>query len=314
MDTIVHPFEPVYDENSRILILGSFPSVKSRENHFYYGHPQNRFWKVAAGITGSDVPVTVEEKRAFLLKHGIAVWDSIASCRIEGSSDSSIRDAVPNDIAGLLAKTDIRAVFCNGAKSWEMYHRYCERACGQKAGKLPSTSPANAAWSVERLTEAWKKELGAYLDSPFMVCPMVLEDYEQVHDLWMTIRGFSIRTIDDSRDGVERFLKRNPGISVTAKADGKIVGAILCGHDGRRGCLYHVCVHEDYRMHGIGRAMVTECMKALQREGINKVSLIAFTKNDIGNAFWRDVGWTKREDLNYYDFVLNRENIENFNA
>ena len=249
-----------------------------------------------------------------MLKHGIAVWDSIASCRIEGSSDSSIRDAVPNDIAGLLAKTDIRAVFCNGAKSWEMYHRYCERACGQKAGKLPSTSPANAAWSVERLTEAWKKELGAYLDSPFMVCPMVLEDYEQVHDLWMTIRGFSIRTIDDSRDGVERFLKRNPGISVTAKADGKIVGAILCGHDGRRGCLYHVCVHEDYRMHGIGRAMVTECMKALQREGINKVSLIAFTKNDIGNAFWREVGWTKREDLNYYDFVLNRENIENFNA
>lgn len=113
---------------------------------------------------------------------------------------------------------------------------------------------------------------------------------------------------------VERFLKRNPGISVVAEMDGRVVGAILCGHDGRRGCLYHVCVHEAYRMHGIGRAMVVHCMNALQQEGINKVSLIAFTKNDIGNAFWKQIGWTKREDLNYYDFVLNQKNIENFNA
>lgn len=143
---------------------------------------------------------------------------------------------------------------------------------------------------------------------------MQIEDYDQVYALWMTIRGFSIRTIDDSREGVERFLKRNPGISVVAEMDGRVVGAILCGHDGRRGCLYHVCVHEDYRMHGIGRAMVVHCMNALQQEGINKVSLIAFTKNDIGNAFWKQIGWTKREDLNYYDFVLNQKNIENFNA
>ena len=143
---------------------------------------------------------------------------------------------------------------------------------------------------------------------------MQIEDYDQVYALWMTIPGFSIRTIDDSREGVERFLKRNPGISVVAEMDGRVVGAILCGHDGRRGCLYHVCVHEDYRMHGIGRAMVVHCMNALQQEGINKVSLIAFTKNDIGNAFWKQIGWTKREDLNYYDFVLNQKNIENFNA
>ena len=143
---------------------------------------------------------------------------------------------------------------------------------------------------------------------------MQIEDYDQVYALWMTIHGFSIRTIDDSREGVERFLKRNPGISVVAEMDGRVVGAILCGHDGRRGCLYHVCVHEDYRMPGIGRAMVVHCMNALQQEGINKVSLIAFTKNDIGNAFWKQIGWTKREDLNYYDFVLNQKNIENFNA
>ena len=143
---------------------------------------------------------------------------------------------------------------------------------------------------------------------------MQIEDYDQVYALWMTIHGFSIRTIDDSREGVERFLKRNPGISVVAEMEGRVVGAILWGHDGRRGCLYHVCVHEDYRMHGIGRAMVVHCMNALQQEGINKVSLIAFTKNDIGNAFWKQIGWTKREDLNYYDFVLNQKNIENFNA
>ena len=148
----------------------------------------------------------------------------------------------------------------------------------------------------------------------FTVRSMQIEDYDQVYALWMTIHGFSIRTIDDSREGVERFLKRNPGISVVAELDGRVVGAILCGHDGRRGCLYHVCVHEDYRMHGIGRAMVVHCMNALQQEGINKVSLIAFTKNDIGNAFWKQIGWTKREDLNYYDFVLNQKNIENFNA
>lgn len=141
---------------------------------------------------------------------------------------------------------------------------------------------------------------------------MTIEDYSEVKALWMTIKGFAIRSIDDSYEGVERFLKRNPTTSVVAIEDGKVVGAILCGHDGRRGCLYHVCVHEDYRMHGIGKAMVVFCMEALKAEGINKVSLIAFTRNDIGNAFWRTIGWTKREDLNYYDFVLNDENITEF--
>lgn len=148
----------------------------------------------------------------------------------------------------------------------------------------------------------------------FTIRTMRKEDYDQVYDLWMSIHGFSIRSIDDSREGVARFLRRNPDTSVVAVADGKVVGAILCGHDGRRGCLYHVCVREEYRMHGIGRAMVVACMNALKKEEISKVSLIAFTANDVGNAFWKRIGWTKREDLNYYDFVLNRENIEKFNA
>ncbi len=142
---------------------------------------------------------------------------------------------------------------------------------------------------------------------------MTCEDYEAVHALWMTIKGFAIRSVDDSKEGVERFIRRNPETSVVAEEDGRIVGAILCGHDGRRGCLYHVCVHPDHRRRGIGKSMVVFCMNALKKEKINKVSLIAFTANDIGNAFWRTIGWTKREDLNYYDFVLNEENIVNFN-
>ncbi|MCR5672759.1 MAG: GNAT family N-acetyltransferase [Lachnospiraceae bacterium] len=142
---------------------------------------------------------------------------------------------------------------------------------------------------------------------------MTIEDYESVHALWMTIKGFAIRSVDDSKEGVERFLMRNPTTSVVAESDGRIIGAILCGHDGRRGCLYHVCVHPDHRRRGTGKAMVVFCMNALKRENINKVSLIAFTANDIGNAFWKTIGWTKREDLNYYDFVLNTENIVEFN-
>lgn len=146
-----------------------------------------------------------------------------------------------------------------------------------------------------------------------MIRTMTIDDYEQVRALWMQISGFAIRSIDDSCEGVSRFLTRNPGTSVVAVEDGKIVGAILCGHDGRRGCLYHVCVAPEYRRRGIGKAMVVFCMDALKKEQINKVSLIAFTKNDIGNAFWHNVGWVQREDLNYYDFVLNSENIEAFN-
>ena len=142
---------------------------------------------------------------------------------------------------------------------------------------------------------------------------MTIEDYEGVYALWKKIKGFGIRSIDDSKEGVARFLKRNPTTSVVAEKDGRIVGSILCGHDGRRGCLYHVCVDEDYRRHGIGKRMVVFAMKALKEEKINKVSLIAFTENDIGNAFWNTIGWTERLDVNYYDFILNEENITAFN-
>ena len=146
-----------------------------------------------------------------------------------------------------------------------------------------------------------------------MVRVMTCEDYDSVYALWMSIHGIGMRSMDDSREGVERFLKRNPTTSVVAEEDGKIVGTILCGHDGRRGCFYHVCVDPGYRRRGIGKAMAVKAMQELQKEKINKVSLIAFTKNDVGNAFWKCIGWTKREDLNYYDFVLNRKNIERFN-
>lgn len=141
---------------------------------------------------------------------------------------------------------------------------------------------------------------------------MKIEDYDQVYELWTTIHGFGIRSVDDSKEGIERFLKWNPGLSVVAEQDQKIVGAILCGSDGRRGCLYHVCVQKEFRRHGIGKTMVVHCMEKLKELQVNKVSLIAFTKNDIGNAFWKEMGWTKREDLNYYDFTLNEKNITAF--
>ena len=148
----------------------------------------------------------------------------------------------------------------------------------------------------------------------FTLRAMELEDYPKVKELWMSIRGFGIRSIDDSYEGVALFLSRNPGLSVVAlDKEERVIGAILCGHDGRRGCLYHVCVCQERRRQGVGKAMVVYCMEALRRERINKVSLIAFTKNDVGNAFWKEIGWTKRNDLNYYDFALNEANITAFN-
>ncbi|MFP3153035.1 GNAT family N-acetyltransferase [Lachnospiraceae bacterium ZAX-1] len=142
---------------------------------------------------------------------------------------------------------------------------------------------------------------------------MGIEDYEQVYALWKTIHGFSIRSMDDSKEGVTQFLARNPTTSVVAEDNGKVIGTILCGHDGRRGNFYHVCVHEDYRKRGIGTAMAVAAMKALQEEQVNKVSLIAFKKNEIGNSFWNKAGWVFRQDLNYYDFTLNDKNITTFN-
>ena len=143
---------------------------------------------------------------------------------------------------------------------------------------------------------------------------MTLDDYEQVYDLWNRIHGFRIRSIDYSREGIERFLKRNPSTSVVAEIDGKVVGSILCGHDGRRGCLYHVCVDKEFRRRGIGRQMVIWTMEILKKEKINNVSLIAFTENEIGNTFWNTIGWKERLDLNYYDFVLNTENYTDIKA
>ena len=157
--SLKHPIPPTWNEHSEVLILGSFPSVKSREMGYFYGHPQNRFWKVLAGIFHEDVPQTIEERRAFLLRNHIAVWDVLASCRITGSSDSSIRDAVPNDIRPILSGSHIRLICCNGRKSHDIYRKYMEPQTGLPAVCLPSTSPANAAWSLERLIQAWGAEL-----------------------------------------------------------------------------------------------------------------------------------------------------------
>jgi len=150
-----HPFEPVYDENSRILILGTFPSVKSRETDFYYGNPQNRFWKTISLLTGEEIPQTIEEKKMVLLKHHIAIWDVIRSCEIIGSSDSSIEQVVPNDLAKIIRDSKIERIYANGNKACELYRRYCFDDIGIEIIGLPSTSPANAAYSIEKLVDVW---------------------------------------------------------------------------------------------------------------------------------------------------------------
>lgn len=156
---ISHTFLPVYDENSEVLILGSFPSVKSREQGFYYGHPRNRFWKVLVAVCGYEVPQTIEEKKAMLLDNHIAVWDVIDSCDIIGSSDSSIKNVVPADIAGMLPKTKINRIFTNGKTAGKLYDKFLKESTGMEAIVLPSTSPANAACSLDKLIDVWGEEL-----------------------------------------------------------------------------------------------------------------------------------------------------------
>lgn len=156
---VEHPISPVFDSNSKILILGSFPSVKSREANFFYGHPQNRFWKVLATVFDTMVPIAIEEKRAFLLANGVAVWDVIQSCDIVGSSDSSIKNVVANDLCVILDNAPIEQIFVNGKTAEQYYKKYIEKEIGRKAICLPSTSPANAAWNVERLAEQWRQIL-----------------------------------------------------------------------------------------------------------------------------------------------------------
>ena len=154
-----HPFPPLYDKNSRVLILGSFPSVKSREMMFFYGHPQNRFWKVIAGIFDEEIPNSIEEKKKLILGNHLALWDVIAECEIVGSSDASIKNARANDLSEILDNAPIRKIIVNGKTAERLYIKYIEPVTGIKAVVLPSTSPANAAWSLERLIEVWKAEL-----------------------------------------------------------------------------------------------------------------------------------------------------------
>ena len=154
---IKHPIPPLYDENSRILILGSFPSVKSRETAFFYGHPQNRFWRVLAAVFDCDVPKTVEQKKKLVFDNGLALWDVIGECDVQGSSDSTIKNTVPNDLSVVLDNADIKMIFANGRTAEKYYNKYTKPITGIDIECLPSTSPANAAWSFERLTESWNK-------------------------------------------------------------------------------------------------------------------------------------------------------------
>ena len=222
---VVHPIPPVYRADSRILILGSFPSVKSRETGFFYGHPQNRFWKVTAAVCGEEVPQTVEEKKAFLLRNHIAVWDVIASCVITGSSDASIRDVVPNPLQDILECADIRQIYCNGATAWKYYRKYQEKQLGREAVRLPSTSPANAAWSVERL-------LGASAEKSYETeSDRMKKEYETVWEIFNECANNQMRDVffdeietDDPEAYIrQKFPDKNLKYEKTVEADGSLV-------------------------------------------------------------------------------------------
>ncbi len=156
---LIHPFEPVYNEHSRILILGTFPSVASREENFFYGHPRNRFWHLISTLTNNDLPRSIEDKKALLLKEGIALWDVLKSCDIEKSSDSSITNPVPNDLNEIFNKARIKAVFTNGNKAQELYKKFIYPKTGFQSICLPSTSPANAGYNMDRLKKEWSRIL-----------------------------------------------------------------------------------------------------------------------------------------------------------
>lgn len=162
---ISHGFEPVFDERCRVLVLGSFPSVLSRQNQFYYGNPQNRFWRVLASVVGEEVPAVgdVPGKRALLLRHGVALWDVIESCDVRGSSDASIKNVTPSDVARITRVAPLEAVLCNGGTAGRLYRRWLESVTGIEAEVLPSTSPANASWGLGRLVERWSLALAPYV-------------------------------------------------------------------------------------------------------------------------------------------------------
>ncbi|MBQ9467404.1 MAG: DNA-deoxyinosine glycosylase [Clostridia bacterium] len=155
----VHPIPPTFDGRSRVLILGSFPSVRSRASGYFYGHPQNRFWRVLAAVFEDALPQTNEEKKDFLLRHRVALWDVAASCRISGSSDASIKDVLPNDLRVIIDRAPVKRIYVNGKTAEKLYHRYIEPSLAIPAGYLPSTSPANAAWTTEKLISVWKAAL-----------------------------------------------------------------------------------------------------------------------------------------------------------
>ena len=209
MKKIDHPIPPFYDQDSLILILGSFPSVKSREQGFFYGHRQNRFWPLVSLLFGDPVPETVEEKKAFLKRRRIALFDVIRSCEIEGSSDSSIRNVVPNDLSGILKTAKIRKIFCNGNRSFELYQKYIASVSGREAIRLPSTSPANAAVSFDRLVNAWKEIAEPYrADVLAEAYRNAQEDGAKSREADKAERTFTLRKIREGDDSaVERMIR-----------------------------------------------------------------------------------------------------------
>ena len=292
-----HPFGPLYSEHSRVLILGSFPSVKSREQNFFYGHPQNRFWRVIAAIYDSPVPETIAEKKDLIISSDLALWDSIASCEIKGSSDSSIRNVKANDLSIILDNCDIEQIYCNGRKSYDLYEQYIEPKTGKRAICLPSTSPANAQWSLDRLIEAWSviKGIVPHGTSEIRTDNMVLrryriEDAEQLYKYLGTdpamykYSGWNpYETLEMAEETVQKFIDSYDDghvYSWVMGIDDAVVGTIGAYDLNEDSIEVGFSVVKDWQGRGLATEALATVLKYLtENEGISCVTAWCAAEN-----------------------------------
>ena len=309
-----HPFPPLYDKNSKILILGSFPSVKSREQMFFYGHPQNRFWKVISTVLGQKTPITVDEKKSFLLSNNIALWDVIASCDITGSSDSSIKNVVANDLTEILDNADIKQIFVNGKTAEKYYNKYIRNSINREAICLPSTSPANAGWSLEKLINEWKNIVlernrnmvrKATIDDLSSILKLYREQFKEMSKL---IPDF-IKIGDQSIDFIEKIIINDDSDILVYENDSEVVGFILLQAKvrpdfsfivpGKYCYIMDLIVTEKYRDKGFGTALMNSAKDWAKERDCNFINLDVLSNNPRAITLYEKLGYIPKAQEMY---------------
>lgn len=310
-----HPFPPLYDKNSKILILGSFPSVKSREQMFFYGHPQNRFWKVISTVLGQKTPITVDEKKSFLLSNNIALWDVIASCDITGSSDSSIKNVIANDLTEILDNADIKQIFVNGKTAEKYYNKYIRNKINRDAICLPSTSPANAGWSLEKLVNEWKNIVlkmnrnmvrKATIDDLSSILKLYREQFKEMSKL---IPDF-IKVGDQSIDFIEKIIVNDESDILVYENDNEVVGFILLQIKVRpdfsfivpeKYCyIMDLIVTEKHRNKGFGTALMNSAKDWAKEHNCNFINLDVLSNNSRAITLYEKLGYIPKAQEMYF--------------